>query len=70
MLTSEITGECEQHFAAERVNLALTKRFREKVHPDGRPNIRRDDPAEEIDDESPMAQLLSRVQRIVDGVPS
>jgi hypothetical protein len=69
MLVTEITGDGEPHSAAERVNLALTKRFREKPRSDGRPNIRRVDPAEEISDESPMAQLLSRVQRIVSGVP-
>jgi len=67
MLASEVAGDVPPHFAAERVNLALTKRFRERLRTDGRPNIRVLDPVEEIDDESPMALTLGRARRIVTG---
>lgn len=63
MLASEIEGESEQYLASERITLALTKRFRE-----GGPRVRFVDPAEEIDDESPMALHLRHAQRVVTGV--
>ena len=67
MLASEIAGGCHPHFAAERVNHALTKRFMERPRTDGQ-NIRLVKPAEEIDDGSPMGLLLARVQGVVAGV--
>ena len=69
MLAAEISGESPRNSAVEQVNSALTERFREKPRVDGRRNIQVIDPAEEIDDDSPMAILMRRVQRIVDEVP-
>jgi hypothetical protein len=60
MLMSEIAGDSSPHLAAERVYLALAMRFGE-----GR---RAGISAEEIDDDSPMARVLSRVSRMVAGV--
>ena len=67
MLSSEIAGDCDPHFAADRVNNALTGRFMERPHTDGQ-NIRLVKRAAEIDDGSPMGLLLARIQRIVAGV--
>ena len=67
MLATEVAGG-KPYFGAERVYLALTKRFRENPNPDGRRRLRVVDPNEEVADDSPMAQALGRAQRIVDGV--
>ena len=67
MLATEVAGG-KQYFGAERLYLALTKRFRENPNPDGRRRVRVVDPNEEIADDSPMAQALGRALRIIDGV--
>lgn len=53
--------------AADRVALALTKRYREPPGPVRRPRLRLYDPDEEIDDDSPMALALTRARQIVEG---
>jgi hypothetical protein len=68
MLMSEIAGDSKPHLAAGRVNSALTKRFSEGRRTGRRGEGRIVGPAEEIADESPMAQVLSRVSRVVVGV--
>jgi hypothetical protein len=65
ILMAELAGTCEKHFAAGRVNLAATERFREDMYRAGPRYFSTD---EEIDDASPMARMLKRIQCIVTGV--
>lgn len=65
-LMGELAGTCDRYAGAERVDNAVGMRFDEKPRPDGRPIRRR--PDEEIDDASPKARMLSRIEAIVTGV--
>lgn len=65
-LAGEVAGTCRRYVAAERVGNAATMRFEEKPRPDGRPIRHR--PDEQIDDASPKAEMLSRIQAIVTGL--
>jgi hypothetical protein len=69
MLMSEIAGHGNPHLGAERVYLALTMCFKEGRRTGGRKEGRISGPAEEIDEESSMAHVLTHVSRIVVGVP-
>jgi hypothetical protein len=62
-LAAEVAGLSEHYSAAERVELAATKRWREEQR-----GPRYLDPDEEIDDDSPMARTLASLIRIVSGV--
>lgn len=64
-LAAEVAGSSWRYEAAERVDLAATDRWRESFT---RPGPIRDDPDEEADDASPMARMLSLLQRVVKGV--
>jgi hypothetical protein len=65
-LTGEIAGTCRRYAAAERVHHAARMRFEEEPPPNGRRFRHR--PDEEIDDSSPKAQMLRRIEAIVTGV--
>ena len=64
-LVGEIAGTCRRYQATERIHHAAGMRFEEKPRPGGRPIRRR--PDEQIDDASPRARMLSRIQAIVTG---
>lgn len=62
-LAAEVAGTSERYGAAERVDLAATDRWRESW--EGPIN---EDPNEEVDDSSPMARVLTLLDRTVTGV--
>lgn len=63
-LAFEIGDNTQRYFACGRVFLALSGRFREGKKRD----LSVDPDEEEIDDESPLAQQLVRIQRIVEKI--
>ena len=63
-LVEELAGSASQYEATKRLTKAATERWREP-YPG---KARRIDPNEEIDDASPMAQILARFSRVVDGI--
>jgi hypothetical protein len=66
-LCGEFAGIFEQYTSCEMLYIAATDRWREKARPDGR-SIWMNKPDEEIADDSPMAQMLSRLNSVVAGV--
>jgi hypothetical protein len=61
---AEISGQATRYYAADWVLVAAVERWRD---PDRR-GRRRVDPAEEVSDDSPMAQTLATFDQIVSGV--
>jgi hypothetical protein len=65
-LCGEIAGSYDRYASCEMLYIAATDRWREKVRPDGRPIPMTGD--EEVADDSPMAQMLRRLSRVVSEV--
>lgn len=65
-LMGEIAGTCDRYAGAERVDNAATMRFDEESRSGNHPVRRR--PGGEIDDASPKAQMLSRIEAVVTGM--
>lgn len=62
-LAAEVAGTGERYEATERVDLAATDRWRESWE-----GPIYDDPDEEVDDSSPMARVVTLLDRAVTGV--
>lgn len=63
-LAAELAGEASQYQATERLTKAAIERWREP-YPG---KARRIDPNEQIDDAGPMARILARFGRVVEGI--